>query len=200
MQRPYTLPTRQDQEAFLLRLYFGSGGDPLDRIVRRAYQDLSRTVHGVGAFAAAYQDAAALLRSELQSLPVGAGVHAQPGFDIWHETTCQALCNVYAAADYKTFYVGQAQKWVNMALKYIYVFGEERLPGYASLYPLCHVPIDNILLSTEEFKELLPFREAWSRIRNYSEYMSFQAAVRTRFPDIAPLAIEFHVWQRPNAA
>ena len=200
MQRSYSVPTRQEQEGFLIRLYFGGQGDPLEQVLRRAYQDLSRTVHGAGAFKATHKKASALLRSQLESLSGATGVHSQPLFDTWHETTCETLCKVYADAGYETFYVGQARKWVNMALKYIYVFGEERLHGYAAHYPFCHVPIDNILLNAPEFKELSPFREAWSRITSYPKYMSFQFAVRSRFPGTAPLAVEFHVWQRRDAA
>jgi hypothetical protein len=87
-----------------------------------------------------------------------------------------------------------------MPLKYVYVyvFGEERLPGYSSLYGLCHVPIDNILLGKKEFQDLPTFTESWSRVDNYSSYLSFQVRVREHFPGSAPLAVEFHVWQRAD--
>ncbi len=91
--------------------------------------------------------------------------------------------------------IGQAQKWLNMAVKYVFVFGEGRLPGYERFFRLAHVPIDNIILESATFEGLRTFRERWSRIGNYDDYLAFQQAVRELFPDSAPLAIEFWAWQ-----
>ena len=157
-------------------------------------------MHGVGSHANAYERAAKLLRQELTSLPSNVEAYTQAGFDRWHKDACDSLCNVYSRAGYKRFFIGQAQKWVNMALKYVYVLGEARLPGYLRLYHLCHVPIDNILLGKTEFQGIGKFKVAWSRIQDYSEYLAFQVSVREHFSGAAPLAVEFHVWQRPNAA
>ena len=195
MLHSYPVPTQSDQDNFVLRLYFGADGDAFDQIIRRAYLDLSRTVHGVGPFPDARDKASHFLHRELSSLPKNSTVMTQSGFDLWHRETCSALCAIYAECGYENFYIGQAQKWVNMALKYVFVFGEKRLSGFTLLYPLCHVPIDNILLGIEEFRDLPMFKEPWSRIMKYEDYMSFQVAVRNRFPSSAPLAVEFWAWQ-----
>lgn len=200
MNTTYSVPTPKDQENFVYHLYFGAGGNALDQVIRRAYLDLSRTVHGAGNYPAGQKAAASCLRREIESLPNNIAALTQQGFDLWHEATCNALCAAYSTAGYDQFFIGQSQKWINMALKYIYVFGETRLPGYAPLYHLCHVPIDNILLGTDEFKELADLKEPWSRIKEYSAYMSFQSAVRRQFPNSAPLAVEFVVWQSANTA
>jgi hypothetical protein len=50
------------------------------------------------------------------------------------------------------FFVGQAQKWVNMTMKYIFTVGEQRIPGFDLVYTYCHVPLDNILL--EKIREI----------------------------------------------
>lgn len=200
MHHTYSVPTPKDQENFVYRLYFGTAGDALDQVIRRAYLDLSRTVHGSGTCPDGQIEAARVLRREIESLPSNMAARTQEGFDLWHEATCSALCTAYSTAGYDQFFVGQSQKWINMAMKYIYVFGETRLPGYTPLYYLCHVPIDNILLGTDEFKELDRFKEPWSRIKEYSAYMAFQSAVRRQFPDSAPLAVEFVVWQSVNTA
>jgi hypothetical protein len=199
MLHSYPDPTQSDQDNFVLRLYFGADDDAVDQIIGRAYLDLSRTVHGVGSFPDARGKASHFLHRELSSLPQNSTVLTQSGFDLWHRETCSALCATYAECGYEYFFIGQAQKWVNMALKYVFVFGVARLPGFTSLYPLCHVPIDNILLGIEEFRGLATFNEAWSRIMKYEDYMSFQIAVRNRFPSSAPLAVEFWAWQRPGA-
>ena len=63
-------------------------------------------------------------------------------FDAWHRDACTQLCGLYANRAFPTFCVGQAQKWLNMAFKYLHVFGEERLPGFERLYPFGPVPVD----------------------------------------------------------
>jgi len=93
--------------------------------------------------------------------------------------------------------MGQAQKWLNMALKYVYVFGESRLPGYEAFYRFCHVPIDNIALDSPAFAGLgkIDKLKPWSRIEKYKPYLEFQKDVRRRYPTSAPLAVEFWAWQ-----
>ncbi len=196
MLHSYPNPTQSDQDNFVHRLYFGADGDAFDQIISRAYLDLSRTVHGAGTFREAKCKASCFLHQELSSLPQNSTVMTQSGFDLWHRETCSALCATYAECGYENFFIGQAQKWVNMALKYVFVFGEKRLPGFTPLYPLCHVPIDSILRGIEEFRDLATPKEPWSRIRKYEDYMSFQIAVRNRFLSLAPLAVEFWAWQR----
>ena len=193
-------PSPLDQHDFLLLLYFGAEGDDVARAVRRAYQDLSRTVYRVGSCPEARPLAQEVLRSELAALPSRDDVTNQGTFDAWHEDVCRKLSAAFATAGYTSFRVGQAQKWLNMALKYIYVFGETRLPGYARFYRFCHVPIDNIVLNSPRFYGLAHFAEAWSRITEYSKYLAFQVAVRERFPHSPPLAVEFRVWQQEYAS
>lgn len=86
-----------------------------------------------------------------------------------------------------------------MTLKYVFVFGSVRLPGYEAIYRFCHVPIDNIILESQTFGGIRTFTKRWSRITDYNEYLSFQRAVRERFPESSPLAVEFWVWQQPTA-
>ncbi len=51
--RPFANPSREDYFDFLIRCYFGEGGDPLQLCVRRAYLDLNRTMHGFAGHASA---------------------------------------------------------------------------------------------------------------------------------------------------
>ena len=193
-------PTSADQHDFLLRLYFGGGGDPLSKCIQRAYLDFNRTLHGVGSSSKAFSAATAQLGTAITSLRESAPAMSQEAFDEWHKQTCDALASAYRREGYEKFYVGHGQKWINMALKYVFVFGEASLPGYSRTYTYCHVPIDNVILSDPEFKELREFKCAWSRINDYREYMAFQFAVRKRFKGSSPLAVEFVRWQAQNAA
>ncbi len=199
MMPHFANPTPDEQVRFLIRLYFGVGEDLLLLCVRRAYLDLSRTLHGIGASPGAFSKGSSFLRKELALLPKGHAVATETRFDAWHKRICTTLRELYLTEGYSSFRIGQAQKWVNMSLKYVYVVGEEHLPGFAVLYPFCHVPIDSVVLGRAEFRALRTFQGAWSRIDDYDEYLAFQQAVRTTFRDSAPLAVEFTLWQK-NAA
>jgi len=195
----YSNPSSEDQAEFVLRLYFGGGDDKLRLAIRRAYQDFNRTVHGIGKYADARLIADDFMYGAIAKLAMQQDDVNQALFDAWHEKTAKDLCAIYLAAGYKAFYIGQAQKWINMALKYVYVFGESCLPGFSKFFPYCHVPIDNIILEKEVFKDLRSFNCAWSRISDYGEYLAFQLSVRRKFPDSSPLAVEFWAWQRKSA-
>ena len=196
----YLNPTQEDQQDFLCRLYFGADDDKLGAIIQRAYLDFSRTVTKAAEFPNARQSASQFLRDEISALPNLTTNISQAGFDEWHERICHSLCTEYSKAGYDNFYIGQAQKWLNMAMKYVYVMGEKRLGGYAPLYSLCHVPIDNIVLQSTQFKGLVQIEKPWSRISDYATYFAFQLAARRKYPSWAPLAVEFWAWQGRNAA
>ena len=140
---------RADYEAYLITLYFGSGADHLIHCLDRAYRDFSRTLRGlrlVETKSHLYIQARNDVHQQISSLRDSqAETIDQRSFDHWHQLLCKHLALRYAEHDHH-FYVGQAQKWINMAFKYIFTMGEQRLPGFERLYPFCHVPLDNILL------------------------------------------------------
>jgi hypothetical protein len=197
----YDIPTRTEQSEFLFRLYFGSNPDRFGACVARAYLDLRRTLTGFAEFPNAIvlrQNAHEKVRSSLVALQKLHDSLDQDGFDVWHRTTCEELCLVYAEQQF-VFSVGQAQKWINMAFKYVFVFGEEYIPGFVALYGFGHVPLDIIMLNKFAAIGAPRLSSAWSRLHNYGEYMEFQRWIRTTFPDSAPLAVEFHLYQAPDS-
>lgn len=202
-ETPYPIPSAREQQDFLIRLYFGPGSDYLRLCVRRAYLDLNRTLHGFSAFVGArmLRDSAhAEVESQISQLRAACPAINRAGFDDWHQQAVGALRQLYrdqgfgAENSRSGFTVGQAQKWLNMALKYVFAIGEERLPGYGAVYSYAHVPIDNIILSALKPKGAPSPRVAWSRLDDYSEYMEFQQWCRESFPRSAPLAVEFRLW------
>jgi len=88
--------------------------------------------------------------SEQQSARVLAGLQSDPSdidqkiFDERRRAACTKLCRVYQEAGYADLRMGRAQKWLNMALKYVFVISEDRLPGYKRVFALAHVPPDQI--------------------------------------------------------
>lgn len=194
----FPVPTPADQQRFLLRLYFGSESDRLAACVQRAYHDLNRTLHGLAKLPdrkVLHQTASEHVHSALVELVKATFEASQSSFDAWHEATCEQLCAVYAAHGFSSFCIGQAQKWVNMAFKYVHVFGEQHLPGYGRLYMFGHVPLDNVILEKLCSYGAPRLSAAWSRVRRYDEYMGLQRWIRQKFAGSAPLAVEFQLWQ-----
>lgn len=191
--------TRADYEDYLIRLYFGATPDPLAACIDRAYLDMNRTLHGIsdlpggGALRAAAGQALARSLNAVRATQVP--VATQADFDRWHRATCEHLQQLYASHGYPSFAVGQGQKWINMALKYIYTFGSERLPGFERIYPFCHVPLDNILLDRLTAYGFPPLACPWSRLNDYDAYLAYQNRIRRHFVDI-PLDVEFMLWLR----
>ncbi|HET58766.1 MAG TPA: hypothetical protein ENN32_00140 [Chloroflexi bacterium] len=189
--------TRTDYEDFLIRIYIGTDQDFFTGCINRAYLDFNRTMHGFAKFdpeRKIYNKAVTLIRKSLDDLralclpqPMTVGV-----FDDWHKATCLKIMDYFETNNFH-LYVGQAQKWVNMTMKYIFVLGEQRIPGFGSVYPYCHVPIDSILQKSLENYGYPPLHCAWSRMDDYEDYFQRQNWIRQRFA-LAPLDVEFILW------
>jgi len=186
---------RSDYEDCLIFLYFGRGEDHLSLCQRRAYGDLQRTLHGIaglqGAVGVRKEADRVVTRMFAAIRTVDAAT--QEKFDGWHRAACEDLKTVYKRNGYELFHVGHAQKWLNMTFKYVYVMGEQRLPGFAHLYDFCHVPLDQILIDAFKKYEFQPLKCAWSRLDDYEVYLDRQRWVRNRFR-LPPLDVEFYFW------
>ncbi len=186
--------SRADYEDYLIYLYFGSNADLLTACINRAYLDFNRTLHGFRKSEGdIYESAKNSLLISLEILRSTARNEISVDvFDNWHEKTCESLISVFSNNGYRLF-VGQAQKWVNMTMKYIFTAGEQRIPGFDSVYSYCHVPFDNILLGKLEKYGFPSLNCAWSRLDKYDEYFERQKWVRQRF-SLAPMDVEFLLW------
>jgi hypothetical protein len=161
---PYSKLTR-DYEDYLLHLIFRKGMT-VPGCIHNAYLDLNRTLHGIGKLPEGADlrskagdnmaQALALLKASLR------GPIQQADFDRWHRTTCDNLISVYGNTF--PFTAGEAQKWVNMSLKYIYTMGEDRIPGFGAAYAFCHAPLDNDVLNALWQYGFNGLSKAWSRI------------------------------------
>jgi hypothetical protein len=92
--------------------------------------------------------------------------------------------------------VGQAQKWLNMSMKYLFTLGERRVPGFAHLYQFAHIPIDNVFLKSATALGGPSLHVPWSRLDDYATYLSCQQAFRNLFGGSIPLEAEFRLWLR----
>jgi hypothetical protein len=188
---------RSDYEDCLIVLYFGRG-EPLSLCLRRAYRDFQRTLHGISKrndFAKAEKARGGADEALTQMITAIRGMDrvTQAKFDNWHREGCQRLAAIYRKSGYSSFHVGQAQKWFNMTFKYIFVMGEQRIPGFGHLYDLCHVPLDTILMDALRPYGFEPLPSAWSKLNDYDLYLERQHWIRSRFP-LSPLDVEFCLW------
>jgi hypothetical protein len=75
------------------------------------------------------------------------------------------------------FHYGQAHKWVNMSMKYLYIIGEYH---FDNIFQYLHAPLDNYIFQVawKEYGIEKP-KVAWSRWDNYQEqYMAYQISLR----------------------
>ncbi|HKP42105.1 hypothetical protein [Mycobacterium sp.] len=178
-----------DVRKFLSYLYFGDVQDEIDASIRRAYRDFSRTLHGLGKYVDRSRSKAAareVLRDSIRELTASA-TSRQDEFDAWHKNTCDELRASFG--DFHVYY-GQAQKWINMSLKYLFILDRSRIAPY---WDYCHVPVDNILLGKIAGHEPPRFGCWWSRIDDYQRYRHFQDWFRNEFPG-APMDNEWRLW------
>lgn len=119
-------------------------------------------------------------------------------FDDWHSDICKHIKNVMNTSkilEQNSFTYGQAQKWLNMTIKYMWLLGlwEDTFEGIADKL---HVPVDSYIIEAvwsldADLYELLPIKEnkdinngykddiikkwsAWDE----SEYKAFQYQLR----------------------
>ncbi len=106
-------------------------------------------------------------------------------FPKWHEKSCNALIACYGGQ----LSYGQAQKWLNMLLKYLYVYD---VKGYETLFSperiaALDMPVDSKVIEALRRKYAVkPPTAGWS-VWDRNTYRAYQAAARNALhnaPDI----------------
>ena len=210
----------EDVLKFLRIIYFGSIEDVYRAAGTRAYLDMNRTIRFCGMPEAERErlraEGIGILKQEIRALRAegekdggyffdgnepaegqGPGLHRQAAdqqqerYDLWHEKVCSRLRETYRRAGV-TFYYGQAQKWVNMTWKYLYILGEE-IPE--PLFACLHVPVDNYIFDAAKRRLAVERPKiCWSRWDSYEEqYLAYQKRLREKIIG-APLRWEFDAW------
>lgn len=122
---------------FLKMLYFGVTDNPFEAASRSAYTDMCRTIRFHGKNGEALRKSVDVLLEE--RIPELIAVDNSEKFTQWHYSICKQIVEQYEAAGIE-FYIGQAQKWVNMTLKYLYVLVPDVVEPF---YRFLHIPLDN---------------------------------------------------------
>lgn len=185
----------KDTLDFLYVLYFGTYKDAFDAATNRAYRDMNRTIRFCGLGDGKRKEIRLavneLIRMSVQELRQSNKLD-QDFFDNWHKKLCDAIIEMYEENGI-TFTYGQAQKWINMTLKYLYVLEPSLVEP---LFKYCHVPLDNYVFDISERlfgieKPKIP----WSRWCDYhNQYMVYQMQLRLSIKNEEPLRWEFRAW------
>lgn len=207
---------------FLMYAYFGiTKADPKDIILKksaeRAYLDLCRTIK----FKTDDRNVKTEYKAKICGMlvkeydvllnAVESSDDKQSTFEIEHNRICEEIIKAYS--EISEFTYGQAQKWLNMMLKYVLlVEGDSILKGYL------HIPVDSYIMQTvgsddPKLKhclklECVPKKDGtvgkyskstskpWSKW-NYDEYIAFQKSVRTAVSESdynSPIEWENEAW------
>lgn len=179
----------KDRLDFFLFAYFGTVNNPYLASSRRAYLDFCRTLRFNGGSGQEYREYIdGLLERRILNL-VGKHISTQEEYDVWHHNLCDDLVSYYRTAGVD-FYIGHAQKWINMTMKYLYMHGVD----VTEVFPYLHVPLDQYVFAAVKNSLAIPCPCAsWSRIEDYDIYLDYQKMIREKV-DGAPLRWEFCHW------
>lgn len=173
--------------------YFGANNDPFKAASFRAYRDFNRTLRleniEVDVRLKLRNEVTDIIRQRITKLSEEIDV-TQESFDKWHQETCDMIREPYEKVGIE-FSWGQAQKWINMTIKYLYVIGSCSFDG---IFQFCHVPVDNyvIHIAKQELKLTAP-KYNWSKW-TYSQYVDYQGKLRSRIHNLSPLRWELKSW------
>lgn len=187
-------------ERFWHRAYFNLEKGYLRACIDRAYLDFCRTIdrkkYQNKEWKEIKEKLALILLREIQIMLTK--TMDQEEFDQWHHHAMLHLISMddidmlISHNNYLTF--GQAQKWVNMSLKYIYAVGDKYIPNACVNSALYHIPIDSIIQKKLEEYGVPPLDIAWSKLNTMWDYEVFQRKCRSTFPKRILIDVEMDLF------
>ena len=199
------LYARFKKEGYRIKKYAELPVPSIPEIVQLAYLDVNRTIRGIDAEQSRSfkQTVVLFIEHLLASPPMN-----QPEFDQLHHRCCQQ-CLASSSPSGVRIHYGQAQKLLNMTLKYLYneyaaYKGQLNQFGFPdnNIEHFFHLPIDsqirNYLVDKCQFTD--PTFSPWSQW-TYDHYMSFQNQLRKRISNQhRPLEIDYMLWNTKGAS
>ena len=177
--------TNELKEETFIRLYFSpKGGNFHYAGIKRAYLDFNRTLP--------IKDKNMIKREEKREETIQFLIDKLKGFistmynnqelfDTAHKELCYEL-----KEQWDELTIGQAQKWINMTLKYWLLMGNTRIGSIDTNAMFFHIPIDSYVL-----KGMLEVKTiTWSKISNYEEYLELQKKHREKNTGNPPIIDE----------
>lgn len=180
----------KDRFEFLWFTFFGSGVDPYEISSKKAYRDLCRTLRFFGGSGQIYREKVDQLLKERISLELVGRLFTQKQYDDWHRSLCMDILKVYQQGEIE-FHIGQAQKWINMMLKYLYIYGGVDIE---TVMPVLHVPLDHYVFDVaRRTLSIEPLCYVWSKVDDYDSYLAYQSLIRARIK-CTPFRWELSNW------
>lgn len=175
----------------------------LEDVVRLAYLDVNRTITGVSE-----EQSRSLRQTVIVAIRNILHTISACDFDRSHDECCQECISCSTAS--APIHYGQAQKILNMSLKYLYnEYASYRDSTNSFGFPennverLFHLPIDNQILDCligSHCRFIRPTNKPWSQWE-HSHYLSLQTQLRERMEEqYCALEIDYMIWntERPS--
>lgn len=188
--------TEEDVIQFYRVSYFGRDTENLfEEASTRAYRDMCRTI--VFTEKREHSHNREVVTDELRALFLNLNqVATQEQYDEWHSSCCHRILRYYTQIT-KAFSYGQAQKWVNMLMKYMLVLRDREV---CRLEPFLHVPIDNIIIEAGLKAGIHRPAHCWSQMEE-GEYLDYQSRLKAWIGTLdgnkTPIEWEFGAWASP---
>lgn len=206
-------PSLDAQRRFLFEGYFGTEGAAFECFVDRAYRDMNRTLRGLGKLDVdtrkrVQEGAKACILGCFEGLrrvtPPEKPPLLRDEFNAWHRDSCTALTRCYARLLHGVTELrmshGQAQKWINMVMKYCWAFGNVELDWLVPWFPAAHVPVDEVVLRATVTEKIASERAVvvWSKWDDPDAYQAFQEQWRVAAwaQGRTPMELEFELWSK----
>lgn len=183
---------------FLKLAYFGIIDDPYYVAGDRAYRDFCRTIDFVKSEHKITRKE--YLEQAVERQDCKNNIYRwieqelkQPNieYDNWHEHICEGIINQFMPQ--ASLKYGQAQKWLNMMMKYLLVLGVDEAENQI---PYLHIPIDrSVLKKAKDLYNIAIPQSPWSQW-NKEEYIKYQQLLKDMVsPHFYPILWEFEMWE-----
>lgn len=172
------------REDFFIKLYFDTSNGFYNAGIKRAFLDFSRTLIINDNNREIFKEKAEKFILTQLKKATEKEFKSHLEFDKFHKESCEKLIETWSELK-----IGQAQKWLNMTLKYWLLFGEKRIKGIEKNSKYFHIPIDSYV-QKGMFEEKYP--KAWSKIDNYETYFNYQERHRLKKTGNCPIIDEFN--------
>ena len=178
----------EDLLKFLKFSYFGTLTNLKEAAANRAYRDMCRTIR----FNGLCEETRLELKKEVNRELITKIENIKDNFEIWHKEACGLIIEKYEKYRIELTY-GQAQKWVNMTIKYLYMLNEHT---FDKVFDFLHIPVDNyIFKAVKEELGIKNPKKPWSKLGE-KKYFEYQKAIREELKKMkySPLLWEFKTW------
>lgn len=189
---------------FLLLSLFGKINDNKDAAIKRAYRDFNRTLK------AFFKDDRDIRKISIKNKwneivhqfigeILNQSINNQDAFDKLHNAYCEKLIKTKNEI-YNQLTLGQAQKWLNMTLKYLIILEEKGIEKNMQFF---HIPIDNVIQDILQKEYAINKKFAvWSAIsiNDYGKYIEYQNEIRDKFKDEYPILKELEIFNKAIAS